>query len=136
MKSSQGFDNISTKLLKSTIDEILIPLTHIINLSMQSGTVPEKMKIAKIIPIYKSGKKDISNNYHPISLLLALSNILHVSLFMHDYRHSKLPISFHNFFVQNAHALNVRNNQAVYRERAQTKFSSKLLKQNSPLIWN
>ena len=72
MKSSQGFDNISTKLLKSTIDEILIPLTHIINLSMQSGTVPEKMKIAKIIPIYKSGEKDIFNNYRPISLLPAL----------------------------------------------------------------
>ena len=69
MKSSQGFDNISTKLLKSTIDEILIPLTHIINLSMQSGTVPEKMKIAKIISIYKSGEKDIFNNYRPISLL-------------------------------------------------------------------
>ena len=72
MKSSQGFDNISTKLLKFTIDEILIPLTHIINLSMQSGTVPEKMKIAKIIPIYKSGEKDIFNNYRPISLLPAL----------------------------------------------------------------
>ena len=76
MKSSQGFDNISTKLLKSTIDEILIPLTHIINISMQSGTVPEKMKIAKIIPIYKSGEKDIFNNYRPISLLPALSKIM------------------------------------------------------------
>ena len=74
--SSQGFDNISTKLLKSTIDEILIPLTHIINLSMQNGTVPEKMKIAKIIPIYKSGEKDLFNNYRPISLLPALSKIM------------------------------------------------------------
>ena len=76
MKNSQGFDNISTKLLKSTIDEILIPLTHIINLSMESGTVPEKMKIAKIIPIYKSGEKDLFNNYRPISLLPALSKIM------------------------------------------------------------
>ena len=76
MKSSQGFDNLSTKLLKSTIDEILIPLTHIINLSMQSGTVPEKMKITKIIPIYKSGEKGIFNNYRPISLLPALSKIM------------------------------------------------------------
>ena len=52
---------------------------------------------------------------------------LHVSLFMYDYRHSKLPISFHNFFVQNTHAINLRNNQTVYRESALTKFSSKLL---------
>ena len=55
---------------------------------------------------------------------------------MHDYQNSKLPISFHNFFVQNTHAINLRNNQTVYRERARTKFSSKLPKHNFPLIWN
>ena len=38
---------------------------------MQSGTVP-----AKIIPIYKSGEKDIFNNYRPISLLPAPSKIM------------------------------------------------------------
>ena len=70
--------------------------------------------------------------------LLKLNDLhnLHVSLFMHDYRHIKLPISFHNFFVQNTHAINLRNNQTVYRERARTKFSSKLPKHNFPLIWN
>ena len=34
------------------------------------------MKIAKNIPIYKSGEKDIFNNYRPISLLPALSKIM------------------------------------------------------------
>ena len=33
---------------------------------------------------------------------------LHGSLFMYDYRNSKLPISFHNFFVQSTHAINLR----------------------------
>ena len=55
---------------------------------------------------------------------------------MYDYRNSKLPISFQNFFVQNTHAINLRNNQTVYRERPRTKFSSKLPKHNFPLIWN
>ena len=45
MKSSQGFDNMLTKLLKYTIDELLIPLTHVINLSVQSGTVPETLSL-------------------------------------------------------------------------------------------
>ena len=52
-KTSQGHDHISTKLLKETIDLILIPLTHIINQSFISGIVPENMKIAKLIPIFK-----------------------------------------------------------------------------------
>ena len=70
-KTSHGHDNISTKLLKETIDLILIPLTHIINQSFTSGIVPGNMKIAKIIPIFKSGNQEIMNNYRPISLLPA-----------------------------------------------------------------
>ena len=34
------------------------------------------------------------------------------------------------------HAIHLRSNQTVYRERARTKFSSKLPKHNFPLIWN
>ena len=75
-KTSQGHDNISTKLLKETIDLILIPLTHIINQSFTSGIVPGNMKIAKIIPIFKSGNQEIMNNYRPISLLPAFSKLL------------------------------------------------------------
>ncbi len=53
-KLSSGQDNISNKLLKDTIDNILEPMTHIINLSISTGIVPKKMKIAKVIPIHKS----------------------------------------------------------------------------------
>ena len=75
-KCSQGFDNISTKLIKKTIEEISKPLSHIINLSFQNGDVPDKMKIAKIIPIFKSGEQNKFNNYRPISLLPAFSKII------------------------------------------------------------
>ena len=75
-KTSQGHDHISTKLLKETIYLILIPLTHIINQSFISGIVPETMKIAKIIPIFKNGNQEIMNNYRPISLLPAFSKLL------------------------------------------------------------
>ena len=75
-KTSQGHDHISTKLLKETIDIILIPLTHIIHQSFISGIVPENMKIAIIIPIFKSGNQEIMNNYRPISLLPAFSKLL------------------------------------------------------------
>ena len=42
---------------------------HICNLSLSKGIFPQQMKIAKVIPISKSGDKSQSNNYHPISVL-------------------------------------------------------------------
>ena len=53
-KLSHGHDDISTKLLKNTITNILQPITHIINVSFNTGVVPQEMKIAKVIPIHKS----------------------------------------------------------------------------------
>ena len=62
--------------IKRTILGILTPLTHICNLSFQSGKVPDKMKIAKVVPIYKSGSTQDFGNYRPISILPQFSKIL------------------------------------------------------------
>ena len=75
-KKSQSFDNIKMTTIKKTILGILTPLTHICNLSFQSGTIPDKMKIAKVIPIYKSGHHQDLGNYRPISILPQFSKIL------------------------------------------------------------
>ena len=75
-KSSMGHDNISTKLLKYSIMHLAMPLTHIFNLSLTSGTVPNNMKIAKVVPIFKSGDNKQFNNYRPISILPAFSKLL------------------------------------------------------------
>jgi hypothetical protein len=75
-KTSSGYDCISTKLLKATINEILEPLTHVINTSFETGIVPKDMKIAKVIPIYKSSDKTLLKNYRPISLLPAFSKVI------------------------------------------------------------
>ena len=75
-KTSSGHDNISTKLLKQTINYTAIPLAHIFNKSFQEGNVPSKMKLAKVIPIFKSGNNNSFNNYRPISLLPSFSKLL------------------------------------------------------------
>ncbi len=41
----------------------------IINKSMETGTVPKMMKLAKVIPIYKAKNIEECTNYRPISLL-------------------------------------------------------------------
>lgn len=51
-------------------------LTYICNVSFQTGIFLNKMKIPKIIPLYKNGNKHIFTNYRPVSLLPQFSKIL------------------------------------------------------------
>ena len=80
-KTSCDMYGISNKFVKQIVDEIMFPLRHIFNLSLQKGVIPNELKIAKVIPIYKLDKKDSEfttnmNNYRPISLLPIFSKIL------------------------------------------------------------
>ena len=47
----------------------------IINESFSSGTFPDKLKIAKVTPIFKKGSRSDKNNYRPISILSVFSKI-------------------------------------------------------------
>ena len=75
-KKSSGYDGITNFLLKNIIHEIITPLTHILNQSLAQGKVPIKLKIARVVPIFKKGQKESVNNYRPISLLTSISKIL------------------------------------------------------------
>ena len=53
-KSSEDIDEISIKLIKQVKNCVVAPLNYICNLSLKSGVFPDKMKIAKVLPLYKS----------------------------------------------------------------------------------
>ena len=78
LKSSNAccYDEISNNLLKKIILNVVIPLSHIFNLSLQSGIVPCPLKIAKVIPVYKKDDSSLLGNYRPISILSNFSKIL------------------------------------------------------------
>ena len=86
-KTSQGLDNLSNKLLKQIKLEIIKPLTLIINQTLNTGIFPDKLKIAKILPIYKKDEEYLLKNYRPISVLSSLSKVfekvMHKQLFDH-----------------------------------------------------
>ena len=50
-------------------DPYVIPLTHLINLSIVQGDFPNELKLAKVLPIYKSEEEHFTQNYRPISVL-------------------------------------------------------------------
>ena len=76
--ASCDLDPFPTHLLKQCIDDLIVPITTIINLSMREGVVPPDFKQALVTPIIK--KKTLCrnelNNYRPISNLSFLSKIL------------------------------------------------------------
>ena len=90
-KVSTGFDDISSKLVKQTHEAIIGPLVHIINLSICQGIFPNDMKIAKVLPIFKSGNQYSLKNYRPISLLPAFSKVIERVVYnkLYDYLTSK-----------------------------------------------
>ena len=71
--SSPGWDNIPPVLLKSCITPYIKPLTYIVNKPFETGISPDPMKLAKIVPIFKSVDKKILSNYRPISVLTFFS---------------------------------------------------------------
>ena len=55
---------------------IAMPFSHIMNCSLISAIVPSKLKIAKVIPIFKNGHREDMYDYRPISVLPCFSKIL------------------------------------------------------------
>ena len=84
-KKSYGIDGISNVLLKSISNEIIKPLTLIINQSLETGIFPNAFKTSKVIPIYKKGDKANLNNYRPISMLPTISKIFERVIHMQLY---------------------------------------------------
>jgi hypothetical protein len=68
-KSSHGYNEISTKILKVSAPFISSPLNYICNESLSTGIFPTCLKFSMIKPLYKKGDKNNMANYRPISLL-------------------------------------------------------------------
>ena len=70
-----GYDKISIWSVKDSSALISSPLSHIVNLSLKSGIVPDQLKIARVLPLFKSGDNNMLSNYRPISVLPIFSKI-------------------------------------------------------------
>lgn len=79
-KYSSGFDEVSNNLIKYCAFELAVPLMHIINNSFECGVFPEKLKISKVIPLYKKGDPTLLENYRPISLVSSFSKVFELAL--------------------------------------------------------
>lgn len=74
--NSMGIDCISTKIIKNVCLQIALPLTYIINLSVELGVFPDKLKIGVVTPIFKKYDPLVIDNYRGITVPTALSKVV------------------------------------------------------------
>ena len=76
-KDTKGHDLISNNLLKAIKHEIVKPLTFIINQSLKTGTFPDRLKVARVRPLFKKGDNQLIANY---SLSKIFEKVMHMQL--------------------------------------------------------
>ena len=81
--SSPGWDDLPVSIFKEQVQLYIRPLTYIINESIRNGIFPDELKLAKIVPIYKSGDKALPSNYRPISVLSFFSKVFEKIMYKH-----------------------------------------------------
>ena len=89
------------KLVKDLKMYLAFPISTIINNSLATGHVPDMVKLAKIIPIFKARDKNGISNYRPISLLSVIYKILQKDVHKNVYsfldKHNVLLASQYGF---------------------------------------
>ena len=97
-------------LLKHLAPVLYKPLTFIINQSLLTGIFPDKLKLAKVIPLYKKDNTHLIENYRPISNLPSISKVFEKSVYDQIYA----------YFTQHAY---LSNSQYGFRKDHSTEYA-------------
>jgi retron-type reverse transcriptase len=101
-----GVDKISSKILKLASPVISVTLTYIFNQSITLFSFPDEWKVARVLPLYKRGHRNIPGNYRPISILTVISKIMERLLYdqLYDYLTKNEIISDDQFGFRKFHS--------------------------------
>ena len=89
----------------------IVEQIRVFKLSLKEGLVPFKLKEANIIPLFKNGSRNKSENYRPVSLTSVICKLLErlIKDHMVDFlvRHKLLNSSQHGFLKARSCLTNV-----------------------------
>ena len=96
INKSPGCDEISFNVIKNCFSELNMPLKYLFDISSESGIFPDKLKIARVIPLrtYPAGDPADSSNYRLISVFPCFSKMLERIMYNRLYRY----LTTENFF--------------------------------------
>lgn len=70
--NSEGVDGVNVNVIKASIDLFASPLSQMCNISFSTGIVPDKLRISKVIPMFKNEDSTNFTNCRPISICTLL----------------------------------------------------------------
>lgn len=70
-----GLDYLTAEMLKNVAEIIAPPIAIVINKIFETGDCPKVFKTAVVKPLFKTGDKQIPENYRPISLISNVAKI-------------------------------------------------------------
>lgn len=77
---STGLDSIPNRVLRACAEPLSIILANILNKVFETGEYPSGLKIAKVVPIFKGGCKEICGNYRPVSILTGINKVFETAI--------------------------------------------------------
>ena len=77
-KKSSGLDGLSQENLILGAENLIAPMTAIVNNSIMEGEFPPQWKEAAVTPVLKKGSPQVLGNYRPVSCLPAASKLLEI----------------------------------------------------------
>ena len=84
ISKSSSIETLSSKIIKDAFLVLILQLVYLFNLSLIHRVLPQKWKVATVVPLFKGGNHLDVGNYRPISLLplpgKILENIVHKRL--------------------------------------------------------
>ena len=107
-EGSPGWDGLPAKMVKLIAPHICSPLVHLSNLSLTEGVFPDELKIARVIPIYKSKDPMVFGHYRPVSVLPIFSKVLEKIMY------SRLIDFFNKHNTLYKYQFGFRNNHSTY----------------------
>ena len=87
MSKASGPESIPNIVLKTCSTQLAPAITHIFNLSVNTGVLPEDWRNANITPIFKKGNKHEAANYRPVSLTSVCCKTLEHIICRHILNH-------------------------------------------------
>ena len=66
-------NDITFKHIRLVANKIIPVIVYLFNICIEAGIYPDLLKVARVIPVHKSGSCTELNNYRPISTLICLN---------------------------------------------------------------
>ena len=76
VNKSCGPDAVHPRMLKELADLIAVPITFLLNRTLEKNEIPLDWKMAYVSPIFKKGARNRAENYRPISLTSIVCKIM------------------------------------------------------------